>query len=858
MTVVDHRGDAVARARAAEDEDFWVDLMPEAATLAVTAGHVSTRMLARKMRLGHALCEDLLKELHELGIVDSSEGDDAGTRQVLVEDLALALELVATDGGEEEDLDGDAEEGQPPDDETPAKVSLTKAPPTPDPPRIGELAIRPTSALALPDASTVARTEPLVVRVRQAAARATVLVIDQPVVERTLSVGRQAPAAGGRLVKWAPRGAHRVVTMAWGWATDSRTSTLLAKHADAGEGDQYAKVAGAKANVRGRQAALVAAAGLLTLLGLAWWAPTVFGGVLASLAFAAGVAVALQRRGKELLWGLALACGLTAVAWFKGPALAVLVPQPPEWAWWVAGGVAVVVCGLLGRQEDQHLVEMPQPRSDTTPGRPTASMVVDALCRIGVPGMTLAAAGRVHDEVRVRAPGVARSTRGYTIELELPPGVTAGDVMDKREELAGALRRKLGCVWPSRGTDHPGHLRLFLSDIPMATAPQPTWPLAVGQPIDVFDPLPLVTDQEGEWVDLDVTSTHTVIAGASGFGKSVTLRHLAVALTFDPRARLYVFDGKISGDLDPVRKIAHAYYEGADEDDVAEQLDALRGLEKEMRRRARFLRDLPVEERSPKVTSALATKYPHLSPIFALFDECQEYTEYGTKGVKEEMAIRTQFRTIITRISRLGRSAGIFLVLVSQKPDADVLPTAIMGNCSNRLCFKVTEQNHNDQVLGTGAYKAGLKATLFSTDDRGLAWLKAAGDPQVVRGWSEMVDLQAGYDLADIAYRMRKARNLLTGQAADDGIEDAEVVYDVVQDAEQVMSSRGCGKAQWGELVAMLQELRPGQYGELTEKVLSASIYKTGIEPRDVRSGMHVRKGVYISDLRKLGTDDDE
>jgi len=390
----------------------------------------------------------------------------------------------------------------------------------------------------------------------------------------------------------------------------------------------------------------------------------------------------------------------------------------------------------------------------------------------------------------------------------------------------------------------------------MATAPQTLWPLADGHPIDIFEPFPLFTDEEGRWVDVTLLGTHVVVAGASGFGKSVTLRQLMVACALDPRVQLYTFDGKISGDLSPAEKIAHAYYEGAEPEDVAEQLAAMQGIETEMRRRARFLRDLPPEERSPKVTSALASKYPHLSPIVLLIDEVQEYTEYGVKGSKEDKAIRDAFNASLTRISRLGRSAGIAKVLVTQKPEASVISTAIMGNCSIRVCHKVTEQNHNDQVLGTSAYKNGYNAALFSQQDRGLAWLRAEGDPRVVRSWSEMVELETAIELVDKAWALRKARGLLTGQAADDGIQDAEIVYDVAADAEHVLCVHGVDKAQWGDLVAWMQEFRPGQYASLGAEELSASIRTAGIRVRDVRSGEFVRKGVHLADLRKRADDD--
>ena len=447
---------------------------------------------------------------------------------------------------------------------------------------------------------------------------------------------------------------------------------------------------------------------------------------------------------------------------------------------------------------------------------------------------------------------------GWQIELELPPGNTAGEVADCREELAGALRRPLGCVWPSGGGDHPGHLRIYIGDKPMATAPQAPWPLADGHEIDIFEPFPLFTDEEGRWIDVILMGAHVVIAGASGFGKSVTGRQLGSAVTLDPRVMPIVFDGKISGDMSPIRKVAHAYHEGVEPEDIADQIATLDWLEREARRRSRFLRDLPPEERSPKVTSALASRYPKdLSPIVGIFDEIQEYTEFGDKTIKEDKQIRDRFRGKLTTLSRICRSAGMCLVFITQKPDDAVLPSAIVSNCAVRICHKVTGQVHNDQVLGTGSYKAGVNAALFTQNERGLAWLRAEGDPRVVRSWSLMVDLEPAVEIVDKAYARRQARGLLTGQAADDGIVDAEVVYDIAEDAERVMNDHGCGAAKWEVLLPWLREMR-AQYADLTKEELSAGIRSAGVRVRDVRRDGGTAKGVYLSDLRKRDRDEDE
>jgi S-DNA-T family DNA segregation ATPase FtsK/SpoIIIE len=487
------------------------------------------------------------------------------------------------------------------------------------------------------------------------------------------------------------------------------------------------------------------------------------------------------------------------------------------------------------------------------PAKPTADMVIAALCRIGLPGMTPQKFDEVRAETRVLAPGVATSRHGYVVEMELPPGRTAAEVASEREALAGALRRDIGCVWPAGREDkHPGWLRLFLSHKPMNSGQQPPWPLAAGKAIDIFEPMPLFTDEEMRWVDLTIAGTHTAVGGASGFGKSVWLRQLTCAIALDPRVKLVIIDGKRSGDFEHVRKLAHGFYVGAEPEEAAEQLAALESLVAECLARAKFLGSLPPDERSPKVTSELASKYPQLRPIVLVYDEVQEGTEYGVRTSKEDKSIRAQYTSLLTRLARIARSAGVFMVLASQKPDSGVLPSSIMGNCSIRVAFKVSEQVHNDQILGTSARRLGIDATMFGARDRGMAWLKGgeAASAQVVRSWSAMVDPAVADEIAEKAYVLRRRLGMLTGQADD--VEDAEIVLDFGGDVRRAMAERGTQTAHLAELVEWLREMRP-DYERLTvaeagQRARSAGM-TVGQVKRDGRNG----KGV---DLRKQGGDE--
>jgi S-DNA-T family DNA segregation ATPase FtsK/SpoIIIE len=637
------------------------------------------------------------------------------------------------------------------------------------------------------------------------------------------------------LLKYPWRGIWRASKRLAQWAYDRDTALLRASHAQVRETPEALKTHSMrKANLRARWwlgglCLTVVAAPLLT-----WYAPKVLSAIVAVFVFAFIVKVIKGVGLGELLWASAAA----VATYFGLPYLLAMVPQPPWWGLAIPGLLVWGSLGFHGRPLAKSLVKGVDFGAAGIPQKPSPEMIVEALCKIGLPGMTLEKLDRVAAETRIIPPGVATSAHGYVIELELPGGRTAEEVVGKRDKLAGALRRDLACIWPSGNEErHPGYLRLFLSHKPMNRGKQPVWPLAKAQQVDIFEPLPLFTDEEMRWVALTIAGTHTAVGGASGFGKSVWLRHLACTLAFDLRARLVCFDGKRSGDLDHIRKLAHAFHEGAEPEDIDAIIAELHGLVAEYTKRSKFLKSLPMDERSPKVTSVLASKYPgHLSPIVVIVDEIQEYTEFGV--TKEDKKIRQEIVGLLTRLSRVGRSAGIFLVMASQKPDASVIPSAIMGNCSIRIAFKVSEQTHNDQILGTSARKNGIDATMFGSRDRGMAWLKGgdAVDAQVVRSWSEMVDLALAVELADKAYELRAAKGMLTGEAAGEARMESPTGPSLLDDVRDVMSNPPVAAMHLGELRDALTLLRPSTWGHLDNEALGGMLREAKVEPRSVWS----------------------
>jgi DNA segregation ATPase FtsK/SpoIIIE, S-DNA-T family len=131
--------------------------------------------------------------------------------------------------------------------------------------------------------------------------------------------------------------------------------------------------------------------------------------------------------------------------------------------------------GVAGSPADRPLLDA----AVVIPKAPrlTSEMVIRALGALGLAGINQALA-RDPKAVGFVSP-IHRDGPGWRADLDLPPGVTVGEVADRRDKLASGLGRPLGCVWPEGNPQvHPGRLTLWVGDQDMATTRQPPWPLA--------------------------------------------------------------------------------------------------------------------------------------------------------------------------------------------------------------------------------------------------------------------------------------------------------------------------------------------------------------------------------------------
>ena len=201
-----------------------------------------------------------------------------------------------------------------------------------------------------------------------------------------------------------------------------------------------------------------------------------------------------------------------------------------------------------------------------------------------------------------------------------------------------------------------------------------------------------------------------------------------------------------------------------------------------------------------------------LWPIVCFIDEAQNLFSHAKYG--KQAADDAEF------IIKVGPAMGIVLILATQRPDKASLPTGVSANVSIRFCLKVMGQLENDMILGTSAYKNGIRATTFRPKiDAGLGYLIGEDPAQVCRTY--FLDVTDAKAVIARARAIRERAGTLSGYAL--GEDTSGPARDVLADA---LACFGDGEAglQWSVLAERLAERWPDRYAGLTADAISAQL----------------------------------
>lgn len=230
----------------------------------------------------------------------------------------------------------------------------------------------------------------------------------------------------------------------------------------------------------------------------------------------------------------------------------------------------------------------------------------------------------------------------------------------------------------------------------------------------------------------DLTKAQNLlIAGATGTGKTIALYDIMLSLLFRKRPselQFVLIDPKSVefSQFAPIAKWFFASIEGTNEDnaivtDCDTAIRTLNSLVKEQENRFALFMDagtMNIKEYNEKFNSGLLDTskeireglYHHFLPyIVTIIDE------YGDFIMQSGAAIETP----IARVSQLGRSVGLHLILTTQRPSVSIVTGIIKANFPTRIALRtqsvidsrtVIDAKGAEQLIGRGdaLYSAGF------------------------------------------------------------------------------------------------------------------------------------------------------
>ena len=120
---------------------------------------------------------------------------------------------------------------------------------------------------------------------------------------------------------------------------------------------------------------------------------------------------------------------------------------------------------------------------------------------------------------------------------------------------------------------------------------------------------------------------------------------------------------------------------------------------------------------------------------------CDELAFYLTLPERKQ---RQQFAELLRDLVARGRAAGVIVVAATQKPGADVVPTALRDLFGFRLALRSNTPQASDTILGQGWASAGFDASTVPGGQRGVGYLLAEGErPERIKTF-HLSDQQVG------------------------------------------------------------------------------------------------------------------
>jgi len=361
--------------------------------------------------------------------------------------------------------------------------------------------------------------------------------------------------------------------------------------------------------------------------------------------------------------------------------------------------------------------------------------------------------------------------------------------------------------------------------------------------------VPFGRSQRGQILNAPITERNYLIGGMPGQGKSSAGRTLCLGCVLDPTVEVKIYVFASNPDFDPFTPRLSTYVKGDDDDAVQAGLVELRTLREEVTRRGKLLE----RHGAAKVTRKLASTVPGLHPIVVVFDEAHELFEHSRYGAEAA--------DLSVKVVKKARKTGITLIFLTQSPTATSIPKDLTRNCSNGIAYAVTDHVANDGLLGSGAYRQGIRATeLRPGEDRGTAVTTG-----LTANRFELVNtfyIPFEEDRDEITPVIARAMALLAEHGRTVPTTDTTPNTDQQPTADHLSDIytvlRGEKRVRTQVVLARLAELNPTEYEDWTFQDLAATLAEYDIEPAKSQGVKVVRADDVAEVLTERGEIDDE
>lgn len=217
----------------------------------------------------------------------------------------------------------------------------------------------------------------------------------------------------------------------------------------------------------------------------------------------------------------------------------------------------------------------------------------------------------------------------------------------------------------------------------------------------------------GDFSGLSAHEPHTLVAGATGSGKSVLLQVLLLdiaATNSKDLAQIILIDPKMGVDYSALEDLPHMREPIITTKERSTEV--LANLVEEMESRYRLFAQVRAKDLS--TYNSKTPESDRLPMVFLVHDEFADWM--FDDNYKSDVGSAVQ------RLGVKARAAGIHLIFAAQRPDKDVMPMQLRENLGNRLILKVASEATSkialdrpgaERLLGKGHLAAKLNGEVI-------------------------------------------------------------------------------------------------------------------------------------------------